>query len=255
MSFWDRHSSHRRLRGALALLLCVVGTSSCGDGSSGTPVAPAPIGSTPLPFTVEVFKVEAGRWSGTGGYIYDVLYRVHNASREAATYRIAGFTLIGPQGETLGGRLRRTSEAQTAAASTYSPWTDLGIDDDDASHPFAEYLRLTVVYQLPGGVSGEHTAQDVVLHGPQTARIHDFSLSPLEVKIGDPVTVRWNIQSARQVVLETSIPTAPGEVGWGEEVELVGSRTFIARRDGVALATLTLDRGAFTRTVRVLIRR
>jgi hypothetical protein len=94
-----------------------------------------------------------------------------------------------------------------------------------------------------------------VAHDPQSARLHDFAMTPPGYEasatdfgpgavLGQPVRVRWNVEGASLVVLESSLPWGPAhDHAFKEEVEPVGSRTFVTRRTGVACATLDIDRG------------
>ena len=74
----------------------------------------------------------------------------------------------------------------------------------------------------------------------------DFSLSTQVVGIGQPITVRWTTQSAHHIVLSTAIGwdlNDPTTGAFNQEVELSGSRTFIARRGGRVYFELNVDDG------------
>jgi hypothetical protein len=213
-----------------------------------------------------MLNIEGNRWAQSGNYLYSVDYNVANASGASATYSLLDFTLSGPAGETLPGYSSIDVGRPVAIAAAAERNSTTLLSGVDPGHPYAERVRLRITYQAQNGHQGVLTGEDIVLHGPQSARLHDFSMSPpgyepgaaltSGVRLGEPVTVRWNVEGAKLVVLESSLEmTASGGGGFKEAVEALGSRTFITGRDGVASATLDIDRGAIRRLLLIGVRR
>jgi hypothetical protein len=238
------------MKGTLRLAHVVLLLASAGCG--GSPSSPTGAGTTrgaqqPTGINLEIWSVEVNRWAQTGAYDYNVTYRVQNLLRDPVTVSVSGAELFGPDGEALGGLVNRFSSpaAVTIAPGEWSRYDDETVDDLDASHPYAEQLRLSVSYQV-GSTRRTVTATAPVLHGPQTARLLDFSVSPLDPLVGDTITVRWNVQSARRVKLQTPISWDSNkpdtfQFNVDQEVEPVGARTLVVRRTGLVFVTLEAD--------------
>jgi hypothetical protein len=242
-----------RALGCISLISIAV---SCGDDTSDI-LTLGPSSDNGHTFTLT--NVRGGRTQGCG-YIYDLRYSVRNDSNQLTSYSLRDFAVFGPAGETLPGftsqDLGRSLEVSAHSSAT-GFWSLFG---GDASQPYAERLRARMEYKSAGGKRGVLDDEDIVLHGPQTARLHDFSMSPSgyetippsapPVPQGQPVTVRWNVEGASLVILESSLPmTSAGGQRFREQVEPVGSRTFTTQRTGVAFADLDVDRGLIRRTL------
>lgn len=248
------------IRVALAGILLSTTVACSGAG----PTSPSPESATPAArpgrLVLDVWSVEASRWGSTGAYIYDVKYRFHNQLTETVTATVAEAALMGPDGEPLAGTInpglsRRTI---TVGPQLYSAYYDLTVDDDDASHPYAEHLRLTASYQVGSG-SGTADAVAPVLHGPQNARLLEFTVEPSTPRVGDTITVRWNVQSARRVFLRTPIswdPNRPETLAsnFDQQVEPVGSRSFLVRRSGLTFVTIDADFGLISKSITLVPR-
>jgi len=207
---------------------------------------------------VDIWSVKVLRWASSGSYDYTVTYRFHNTFSQPMTVAVADATLLGPNGETLGGTVPAVlmPAPETVGAGLYSVYRNLTVDDDDVTHPFAEKVRLRVSHYPAGGVIRTAEGIGQVLHGPQTARLMNFELSTDNPIIGQPITVRWNVQSARQVGLRTPVlyePNEPGTRGlnFDEAVESVGARTFVVKRQGQVWFELNVDNGLIVRTLTV----
>jgi hypothetical protein len=197
---------------------------------------------------VDIWTVSVLRWASTGAYDYTVNYRFHNTLAQPSTVTITDAVLLGPGDETLGGSIHSAlmPVPETVGAGLYNMYRDLTVDDTDVSHPYAEKLRLRVSYQA-GGVTGTAEAVAPVLHGPQTARLLDFSLSTQQPRVGESITVSWETRSARRVILQGT-----NQINFNQEVEPVGSRTFIVQRAGLQYFNLDVDYGQIYRTLSVV---
>jgi hypothetical protein len=216
-----------------ALVACDRSTSTSPSGSSS--------------LVVDIWSVRTGRWASSGSYFYEPTYRFENQHNEPVTVTITGAALIGPNGESLGGVIAaiRMPPPVTVGPMSSTEYKTLTVDDNDASHPFADQLQLRVSYSL-GASQRTAAGNGTVLHGPQTARVLDFTVSPPNPNVGDTITVRWNVQSARQVILRTPISWDPNQsatrqFNFEQEVEHVGSRDFLVRRSGLTYVDLDAD--------------
>ena len=212
---------------------CVI-TSACGAQSVSRPT---PLQTISQALAIEIWAVEAHRWA-SAAYYYDFSYRFHNTFTQPVTVTISNVDLEGPDGTSLGGTISgiHPTGPVTVPAGLYSEYRPLIVDDPNIGHPFADTLHMEVSYQPPGGAAGTASIDARVLHGPQTAIIHDFSFSPLKPRVGETVTVRWNVEFARRVVLE-----APMLRIRSEEVETIGSRAFGTSSAGTYLNLLKVD--------------
>src|SRR5215470_14268160 len=231
---------------ASALIACTV--AACSGGSSTGPTAPTP----PAALVVDIWSVTVNRWATSGAYDYSVTYRVHNTFNQSVVVSIAEAALIGPNGEPLGGHPPLGVAPQSVSPGIYSDYRSVDVWDEDVSHPFAEKLRFRMSYTQAGVASDAETVAPV-LHGPQTGRLMDFSVSPQVPVVGQLMTVQWNVQSAQRVSLSWFL----GEVGtpWAVQndkvVEPVGSRTVPMGSEGRAWFTLDVDNGLINRRVTV----
>lgn len=233
----------------LALSLLMAG---CGESSANSSTGPSSVGG----HTFELTNAEGKRWAQSGNYLYDISYRLTNGSGGATTYSLRDYTVLGPAGETLSGY----TAIPPAGPVTLEPNATIrsgsfSLNGGNPGHPYAERVRIRMNFRTSNGTNGILGDEEVVLHGPQTARLHDFSMSPpgmppesvgntSRVTLGEPVIVRWNVEGASIVVLESTIPIPPGGgPRFAEEVEHVGSRTFTTLREGLQSATLDVDRG------------
>ena len=244
--------------------LLSVGTTSCAESDNPASVAPSSVSG----LTLQLLNVQGNRWAQSGAYLYNVHYSITNATEAPATYSLSTFSVFGPGGETLTGYSSiDMGQARTVQArSTGTGSLLLNGNETTVSQPFAERVRVRMNFS-DGGRNGVLGDEDIVLHGPQTARLHDFSMTPPGDEagathvgegtiLGQPVTVRWNVEGASLVVLESSLPWAPvNGQAFREEVEHVGSRTFITLREGVAYATLDIDRGRIRKSLMIGVRR
>lgn len=249
----------RSMRAAASIALACLVTSCGGEDN------PASVGPSSAGHTLNVIQVEGKRWAQSGNYLYSIRYSLRNDSDEPATYSLLDFVLLGPSGETLTGYtsidIGRTVSLDARRAIEVSTL----LNGTDPGHPYAERLQVRVSFRAQNGKQGVLADEDAVLHGPQTARLHDFSMSPPgaeagsaipSVQLGEPVTVRWNVEGASLVVLESTLPMPPsGGRLFGEEVEHLGSRTFTTLREGLASATLVIDRGQIRKQLLIGVRR
>jgi hypothetical protein len=245
-------SSCVRALGCISLISIAI---SCGDDTSNI-LTLGPSSANGHTFTLT--NVRGGRTQG-GGYIYDLRYSVRNDSNQLTSYSLRDFAVFGPADETLPGFTSQDLGRSFEVSAHSSATGFLSLFGSDASQPYAERLRARIEYQS-GGKRGVLDDEDIVLHGPQTARLHDFSMSPPgyetippstpPVPLGQTVTVRWNVEGASLVILESSLPmTSSGGQRFREQVEPVGSRTFTTQRTGVAFADLDVDRGLIRRSL------
>jgi hypothetical protein len=237
----------------VCLTITAVLSGSCGGQPSPTapssPTTPISRIATSEGVRLEIFAVNASRWAVSGAYIYDVRYGVTNSVGRRLTYQVSSYSVRGPDGAPFAVTARSDYLEPKTLEPTLSGTQWLTVDDVNAANPFGERLRLTVSFRFDNGSSGTVTAEDIILHGPQTARVHEFTVSPKEVPVGGQVTVRWRVESASRVQLESTIGSS-----YNEFVEEQGTRTFTATRAGAASVILRLDNGAFVRFESVSVR-
>lgn len=233
-------------------------TISCG-GDDGDRLALGP--SSANGHTFALTDVQGSR-TQRGGYLYALRFSVRNDSNQLTSYSLGDFAVFGPSGETFSGFAELTPGRSIEVSAHSSATGLLYVVGDDASQPYAARLRARMEYRTAGGKRGVLDDEDIVLHGSQTARLHEFSMSPPggeptavpapSTALGQSVTVRWNVQGASVVILETSLPMPPsGGQRYREQVEPVGSRTFTTQRTGVAFVDLDVDRGAIRRSLHI----
>jgi hypothetical protein len=222
---------------------------SCGGSEDAGELGPSSVDGHS--FTVS--KIEGNRWAQTGNYLYDVWYTVRNDSSVDTSYSLRDFVVYGPAGDTMTG-YTSFDVGRAVSVPAHGTWSRfVSITGSDPGQPWAEKLRVRMNFfstKDDGVLAGE----GAVVHGPQSARLHDFSMTPpgsepgsaqtLTIPVGSQVTVRWNVENATIVTLESSLGMPPfGGQRFSEQVEPLGSRTFTTQRTGVAWADLDADRG------------
>jgi hypothetical protein len=224
-------------------------------GCKSSPVPTTPTQSPTVPafkesrLEIEVWETSASRESPTGAYLYDVRYRFQNIGTQSMTGGVTGLVLTADDAQLLGGTFRSGSPPAALAVPPlgFSEWNTFTIIDTDISHPFADRLHLTVDYQVAGSSTASAGVDARVLHGPQTARVFSFTVTPANPTVGGSVTVSWHVESAIQVFLDTTLPRNPAanQGTFAAVVEPIGSRTFVVNVAGAHVTYLRLDRDAF----------
>ena len=241
-----------------AFLICVpmiALTVSCGGSEGSSELGP----STVHGHTFTVSKIEGKRWAQTGNYLYDVSYTIRNDSNVETSYRLRDFVVYGPAGDIMPG-YTSFDVGRAVSVPAHGMWSRfVSITGSDPGQPWAEKLRVRMNFDSTRD-DGVLAGEGAVAHGPQSARLYDFSMTPpgsepgsvatLTIAVGSQVTVRWNVESATIVTLESSLgmPSFGGQ-RFSEQVEPEGSRTFTTQRTGVAWADLDADRGLIHKTL------
>jgi hypothetical protein len=176
------------------------------------------------------------RWSGTGFYDYQIGFRVTNTDSNPIYYSVAA-TFYGPNGESLSSRAHTDPFAPRVIAANSTVPQNYPFTDSNLTNPWAERVTLRISFGNKS-VSGEAP----VSHGPPIARLYEFGVSPLQLSVGQTVTVKWNVGSATRVrlsrwMVDPADPSGPTSV----DVESAGSRTVVAQSPGRTGVDLYVD--------------
>ena len=227
------------------ILVCLVSTLVACGGGSGSPVAPSTRGDVML----NIQAVDGNRWAESGAYAYQVRYQVTHTNTGDVPFHVVQAAILDANGQTVTVDTTIDHTALTLyGAGTVTEFAMAG--DSNTEHAYGERLRLRIVYGTGNDVL---EADAPITHPAQSGRLHDFSVSPGEVTLGDSVTASWNVSDSSSVTILSALGVPDSQGSQPEAVPAVGTKSWVTRRTGTITVQLLVD-GSFRFTKSVTVK-